>query len=108
MDPNNNTKVANKKYLCGECSYKTSDSGNLSRHRRVHTGTKHDCQTCGKSYKAVYDLKEQLLIIVVTAVKCFMKRDIIMVILLGILDTDPTTVLYVRKPLDTNKILKDI
>ena len=59
-DPNNNTKVANQKYLCGECTYKTPDSGNLSRHRRVHTGTKHDCQTCGKSYKAVYDLKEHI------------------------------------------------
>ena len=61
-DYNNNTNRDKKIRCCSKCDYKTTDTGNFSRHQKVHQDSriKHECDTCGKSYSALYDLKEHV------------------------------------------------
>ena len=50
-----------KQLKCNECSYTTTSSGNLSRHRRsIHRKEKVSCTLCTKVFGETYDLRQDV------------------------------------------------
>ncbi|XP_060565298.1 zinc finger protein 239-like [Ruditapes philippinarum] len=47
-----------KDFKCEQCSYRTNVSSNLNRHlREIHSGERHKCSKCCKTFKGKYNAK---------------------------------------------------
>ncbi|XP_053396943.1 zinc finger protein 37-like [Mercenaria mercenaria] len=51
-------KDAKKGWKCDKCSYRTNVRSNLNRHaREIHSGIRHRCSKCNKTFKGKHDAK---------------------------------------------------